>query len=475
LIGASPPLSSLLHEEPSIDALNALRLGVSSVGNHEFDQGAAELTRMQRGGCHPQDGCAGGVAFAGARFQYLAANVIRSGGQGSPQTLFPPTAVRKIGGVRIGFIGEVLQGTPTIVRPSGVAGLTFREEADTANRYAAELKRQGVNAIVLLIHKGATPAQPPDRGDPNTCEGLHETAGQSFLPMLERLTPDIKVVISAHTHQAYNCTIGGRLVTSAASNGRVITRITLTIDRATDSIVEARAHNDIVTREVPKDPAETAILDRYRPLVTARTERVVGTVTAPLLRQRSPSGEFPLGDVIADAQLAFANAAGDRAELGFMNPGGVRADITGEHDAGARRGEVTYGDVLVVQPFGNIVEAATMSGEMIRQVLEQQFHADGSSTILQVTDGFTYTYRRNAAAGAHVIAESMMLHGRQLTPDMRVRVSTMNFLLDGGDGFPVFLKATDRQSYGPDADALAAYIAAHSPVAPPPAARITAQ
>jgi 5'-nucleotidase len=305
LIGASPPISALFHDEPAIEAMNALNLSVSSVGNHEFDEGAAELLRMQRGGCHPKDGCRDGDRFTGARFQYLSANVVRPPTQSQlaavarynaaqrgrlrahrsycgveahrrertcmrafrialrpvPKTtpLFPATVVRTVGGVKIGFIGETLRRTASIVTPTGVAGLRFLDEATTANTYAARLKKEGVNAIVLLLHQGGLQNA---GSDPNGCANLTG----DILPIVSRLSNDISVVVSGHTHQSYNCTIGGKLVTSASSYGRMLTRIRLTIDSANGMVAAKSALNEVVTRDVPKAAAETAIVSRYRAL-----------------------------------------------------------------------------------------------------------------------------------------------------------------------------------------------------------------
>jgi 5'-nucleotidase len=470
LIGAAPPVSSLLHEEPSIEAMNAAHVALSSVGNHEFDKGAEELLRMQRGGCHPVDGCAGGQPYTGAAFQYLAANVVRNAA-GGPETLFPATAVRTIDGVKIGFIGLVTTSTPQIVRLGGVQGLSFLDEADTANRYAADLVRQGVRAIVVLVHSGGHQTG-RDAADPDGCHAFEGDGG--FSAMLDRLSPLIRVVISGHTHQAYNCRIGGRLVTSAASNGRVLTRIALTIDRGSDAILEAAARNEVVTRDVAPDRGEADVLARYAPLVAARANRVVGAVTQPVVRRPAASGESPLGDLIADAELEAVNAAGGRADIALMNPGGIRSDITGEHpDGRVPRGQITFGDLATCQPFGNMVQVVEMSGDALRQILEQQFHADGSRVVLQVSGGFSYTYRADAAAGAHVIATSMALHGQPVRPDARLRVAAIDFLMDGGDGFTNFREHTGRQAYVSDLDAFTQYVSVHSPISPGPGNRVS--
>jgi 5'-nucleotidase len=469
VIGASPFVSSLFHDEPTIEAMNAMRLAVSSVGNHEFDEGPAELLRMKRGGCHPDDGCQDGDGFAGAAFEYLSANVIRTA---TRAPLFPPTAIRTVGGVKIGFIGETLKGTPRIVSAAGTRGLTFLDEAATANAYAARLKRQSVQAIVLLIHQGGR--QRPDAGDPdpNGCANF----GGGLDPVLEKLSPDIQVVVAGHSHVFYNCLIGNRLVTSAGSYGRMITRVTLDVDTATDRITSKSAVNEIVTRDVVRHLAQTRILQKYSALADGAANKVVGSVTADLTRAGNAAGESQLGDVIADAQLAATSDAGKGgAVVAFMNSGGIRSNIVANNARpAARAGEVTYRDLFSVQPFGNVVTVITMTGDMIKRLLEQQFDnpRPGANSVLQVSNGFTYRYRLSAPAGQRVDVASIMIGGRHIGPTDRIRVATLDFLVEGGGGYSVLGEGTDKLVGIADINALVAYFKARSPIAPPPQDRI---
>ena len=325
LIGASPLLSALFHDEPTIEAFNLIGLDYNAVGNHEFDEGAAELLRMQHGGCHPVEGCRDGDGFAGATFQFLAANVVR---QDTATTLFPAYAVRHFAGVNLAFIGMTLKGTPTIVTPSGVAGLTFTDEAETVNALVPHLQAQGIEAIVVLIHEGGFPT-----GTYNECPGL----SGAIVEIVQRFDPAVDVVISGHTHQAYNCQIHGRLVTSASSFGRVLTAVDLTIDRATGDVVGMRANNRIVTREVPPDARLTALVDIYQTLVAPLADRVIGSITADITRAPTPAGESALGDVIADAQwAATADPASGRGGGGAHEPGRASAPIWPTRQAGVK-------------------------------------------------------------------------------------------------------------------------------------------
>lgn len=466
LIGASPLISSMFHDEATIEAMNTIGLSVTAVGNHEFDEGPAELLRMERGGCHPIDGCAPAGRFRGAKFDYLSANVVRKDSQ---KPLLPPVAIKKIGGVKIGFIGETLQGTPQIVSSRFIKDIEFLDEAATANAYAEQLKRQGVHAIVLLIHQGGR--QAPDGAlNPDGCE--HFTGGIEAIAA--KLSADIPVVISGHNHQVYNCQLNGRLVTNAGGYGRGFTRITLDIDRASGRITHASAHNETVTRDVPRDPRITRIIARYKSVADARAGRSVGTVAADIVRRPNEAGESALGDVIADAQLEATRDLPDGgAAVAFMNSGGIRADMVLKPGA-VNPAEMTYGELVAVQPFGNVVSVMSVTGETLRRLLEQQFDnpQPGRRTILQVSSGFTYRYRVDAPSGQHVVADSIQINGRTIGRTDSVRIAVSDFLFGGGDGFSVLSEATNMIGVMSDIDALEAYVRAHGPVAPGPQNRI---
>jgi 5'-nucleotidase len=460
LVSASPLISGLFHDEPTVESLNAIGLSVSSVGNHEFDRGSQELQRLQRGGCHPVDGCSRDTAaFSGARYQYLSANVIDTA---TGQPLFPATAVLTIDGVKVGLIGETLKGTPQIVSPAGVKGLTFLDEASTANEHARRLTQQGVRAIVLLIHEGGRQGVPEDEADPNGCAQF----GGPIATIAGNLVPQIQVIVSGHTHRAYNCSIAGRLVTSAASSGRIMTRVNLEIERATGAVARVSAVNEIVTRDVAKDPILTGIIDRYGALAAPIAKRIAGLITTGISRQQNRAGESALGDVVADAHLASARNASGGADMAFMNNSGIRADLV-VSAATPGPSPVTYGELYDVQPFGNTLTLLTMTGDMIRRLLEQQFEQPGPGIeVLQVSAGFSDRYRRDAPSGRHVDPESLTIDGRKIHAADRVRVVANDFLVNGGLGFTVFAEATGRTGGELDVDAFAAYFKDHSPVSP---------
>jgi 5'-nucleotidase len=446
--------------------MNAMELAVSSVGNHEFDEGPDELLRMQNGGCHPADGCRGETRFAGAAFQYLAANVrADSKATGRREPLLPAYVIKAIGGVRIGFIGLTLKGTPGLVLSDAVKGLTFDPEAATANRWVDVLKSQNIRAIVVLIHEGGVPGA----DDYDGCVGI----SGPIVDIARRMSDEIDVVISGHTHRAYNCTIDGKLVTSAAAFGRVVTAIDLTLDLQTDQVVSKRAHNAIVTREVEKDPAQTAIIERYRPFYTAVGERVVGTIAGDLTRTANAAGESPLGDVIADSTLETARTS-SRADVAFMNPAGIRADLPFHRVDGDPARPITHAEASAVLPFGNRVVVMTLTGKQIRDVLEQQFDnaGPGLDRILQVSRGFSYAYNRSARRLRRVNPKSMTIDRRPVVPNQRYRVAVNEFLASSGDNFPAFTKGTDVVTAGVDLDALLAYFGKHSPISAPQLDRI---
>jgi 5'-nucleotidase len=477
LIGASPLLSALFHDEPTIEAMNQIGLDFNAVGNHEFDEGTTELLRMQEGGCHPVDGCQDGTGFSGARFDFLAANVVDADGD----TLFPPYAIEDLGrGASIAFIGMTLEGTPTIVSAAGIQGWSFLDEADTVNALIPQLQRRGVDAIVVLLHEGGTPTT---GFDINGCPGVTGAIND----IVDRMSDEVDLVISGHTHQPYNCTIDGTPVTSAFSFGRLVTDIDLTIDARASAVTSMTINNRIVTRDVAA-PGITALLDRYRTLAAPIANRPIGHITADILRANDESLEQPLGDAIADAQLAATDTLETGgAVLAFMNPGGVRADLTfASSPAGEGDGVVTFGEAFTVQPFGNGLLTMTLTGSQIERVLEQQFCGinspvnNGFSRVLLPSAGLHYTWSLAAIGAADcatadaINPASITLNGAPLDPGASYRVTVNTFLADGGDGFSVLREGTDRFGGPVDTDAFEAYLRAAEPtgIAPPATTRV---
>jgi 2',3'-cyclic-nucleotide 2'-phosphodiesterase (5'-nucleotidase family) len=488
MVGASPLLSAAFHDEPTVEALNSLGLEATSVGNHEFDEGYKELQRLQSGGCiddgdgaNNQNSCPAGT-FTGAKFQYLAANVIE---KATGKTILPPYWVKNFNGAKIGFIGMTLKDTPSIVTASGVAGLEFKDEVETANALVPVLKEQGVNAIVVLVHQGGTP--PGSTPYDYTCKGGGTLSADSpIIPIVKNLDPAIDMVISGHTHQPYVCAIPDsngvpRLVTSASSFGRLYNDTEVTYDRRTSDIVrptEADSVNNLVTRTVAADPAQTALLAKYKDLVKAIASKIIGTISADIVRAASPAGEQPLGDLIADAQLADPSVVtgGQTPVVAFMNPGGIRTDLTyASSKYGEAPGAITYEEAFNVQPFNNYLVSMNLTGQQIYDVLNQQRtgkNAGSAAKMLQVNKGFTYTW---STATQQVVDGTVAINGTPVVKGSSYRIVTNNFLSDGGDNFPAFQGGTGKYFGGLDIDAFANYLAKpeNANYSPAPATRIT--
>jgi 5'-nucleotidase len=454
LIGATPLLSALFRDEPTIESMSLMGLDASAVGNHEFDKGAAELLRMQRGGCHPGDGCKGPTPFKGAGFQYLAASTVDTA---SGKTLLPPYYVKRFQGIPVAFIGLTLKGTPDIVVPAGVAGLKFRDEAETVNELVPLLRAQGIEAIGVLIHEGGAQS-----GDYNECAGI----SGAIVGIVRKLDPAVDFVISGHTHRSYNCRIDGRLVTSGDKYGTLVTAIDLVLDPKTGDDTSAVAENVVVRPGFAPDPRQTALIEQYERLVVPLAKRVVGPLGAALPRETNAAGESPLGQVIADAQLAATRAEG--AQVAFLNPGGIRATLPMPAD-----GLVRYEDLFAVQPFYNNLVTMTLSGAQVLQLLEQQWTGASGTHILHVSRGFSYSWDATRPAGQRVVPGSVRLNGQPLEPATRVRVTVNAFMAGGGDSYYVLKEGQDLRTGIMDVDAMEDYVRANPGLKPGPLDRIT--
>jgi len=481
LIGGSPAFSGLFHDEPSVESLNAMGLDISGVGNHEFDEGVTELLRMQEGGCHPVDGCYfPDEPYAGANFQWLAANVVN---ETTGETPLPPYWIKKFESVKIGFIGMTLEATDTLVAAVGIQGWDFLDEAETANALVPILKAQGVDAIVVLLHEGGSQTPPP--GDIDACVGI----SGPIVAINAALDPAIDVLITGHTHLPYNCVLpdaagNPRIVTSAYSYGRVVSEFDLVLDKRTNDVRRdlSTATNHLVEQAaLTPDPAITAVRDKWQPLYDAAGNTPVGTITADINRGGTPPGsdrgvESPAGNLVADAQLWATSANG--AQIAFMNPGGVRSDLKYAQSAGEGDGVVTFGEAFTFQPFGNTLITFPMTGAQIVSVLEEQCQPSTSSRPflhLGVSQGFTYDLSKTIVAGVctSVSVTNVKLNGVALDPAATYNVTVNNFLADGGDNFDTFETITaPRLDGGNDLLALVNYLGAFSPVAPPSIDRV---
>lgn len=453
LVSASPLVSALFRDEPTVKFLSSVGLQASSVGNHEFDHGTIELERLQKGGCAPQ-GCEPGEPFTGAAYQYLAANVTNEAGQLPPGTV--PWKMFEAGGRKIAVIGTVTAETATIVAPEGVRGYTFGDEADAINRYVPAMKAAGAQAIVATMHDGGA-QQGSGEANPNACKDISAPVPE----LAAKIDPAVNAIVTAHSHQAYVCTIGGRTVTQAASYGRLITDITLDFGGPS---VKSTAVNRMVSRTIPADPATQRLVEFYAKEAKPRADRVIGTIPTDLKREAFPGGDSPLGDVIADAMLFTTRPPNEAAgQIALMNPGGVRADLKG--------GPVTYGAAYTVQPFGNQVVTVSLTGQQIIDLLEQQWQNPAKTTVL-APSGITYSYDPNGVPNRKVVRDSVKVGDQPINSVGKYRVTTNNFLAAGGDGFSVFTQSTDLTVGGIDLDALEKYLQA-TPDLQTPTSRVT--
>ncbi|MGN9795591.1 bifunctional metallophosphatase/5'-nucleotidase [Streptomyces sp. OZ13] len=484
LVGASPLLSGLFHDEPTVEALNKLDLDVTGVGNHEFDEGAVELARLQNGGCHPTDGCyEEGKEFEGADFPYLAANVTK---ESTGRPILKPYTVWEKDGVKIGFIGVTLEGTPDIVSANGIKGLAFHDEVETINKYARELDRKGVKSIVALIHEGGSPASTSYNYDCDS-PGAGDGISGPIADIAKNITPRVDALVTGHTHQAYVCTIPDpsgkpRMVTSASSYGKLYTDTTLTYDRRTKDIVRTsvQSANHVVSRDQAKAQDMTDLITRWNKLAAPIASRPQGFISADINGRGATTPEKPLGDLIADAQLAgLAPADKGGAQLALMNPGGIRSDLVYKASGSEGDGVVTYGEAFTVQPFTNMMNVVDLTGAQLITTLQQQVSGpnEASPKILQVSQGFTYTLDLTKTGADRIVVDSVKLNGEAIVPSKTYRVAMNEFLAGGGDGFSVLKEHTNKLVGASDLDVFNAYLAANSsasaPIAPPKADRIT--
>ena len=469
LIGGSPLLSGMFHDEPTVESMEALKLDVSSVGNHEFDEGLTELLRMQYGGCHPEDGCYfADEAYDGANFPWLAANVLYSK---SGKSVLPQTWIKRVGGVDIGFIGMTLSGTPALVSQVGIQGLRFENEVMAANRAVMALRKKKVRAMVLLIHEGGLQG-----GTYNGCDGISGPIAE----LAKKLPAEIDLIISGHTHRAYICKLpdpNGKLrhVTSASAFGRAITETWMTVDSKTRDVIRSKttASNIMVLRSVARDPALTEVINKWTPLYQGKANEEVGFITADITRSPSRDAPSSLANLVADSMLAASRKPPNNAEIALINQGGLRSDLTWVPATGDRKaGRLTYADLYEVLPFGNTIVTLTLTGDQIRQALEQQYVTNRSrpQLILGVSAGFSFDYAASGAEGSRI--QNIQLNGLPLDMAKSYQVTVGDFLAAGGDSFTAFKEGKTPLGGGIDLDALKNYMRIYSPINPPPEDRI---
>lgn len=427
MIGASPPLSGLLRDEPTIRVMNALGFLLNAPGNHEFDRGTDEFFRLANGGCRPATGC-----FEGARFKHVSANIVV---EATGEPLLPPYHVEAVQGIPVAFVGATHADVRTTVIAGAVDGLTFPRPADAVNRYVGQLKEQGIRAVVVVIHEG---------GDPHPTAGLAGPIART----VQALDPEVDVVISAHSHVGYATRFAGKLVTQAYSHGTAFVEIDLRIDRATRDVVSARAelvgtYND----EVEPDPTVQAIVQEAEAQVAPLVARVVGHAARELTAQQNRAGESALGNLIADAHRWRMGA-----QVAVTNTGGIRAPL--------KAGPVTWGELFTIQPFSNELIAMTIGGEQLWALFEQQWtvQPDGAERFRPLQpSGIRVTWDGRRPRGARIVSLSLD-DGTPVERAGSYRVAANSFMAGGGGGLEVLAGGDDRQVGSTDLDALVEYV-----------------
>jgi 5'-nucleotidase len=481
LVGASPPDSALLQDEPTIQFMNQLANRncrhtdprrvpwpvltvdqplcnvIGTLGNHEFDEGIDEMLRLIGGGNH-KNGPFLESPYRGARFSYVSANVVK---KSNGQPFLPPFVVRLVGGQPIGIIGAVLKETPTIVTPTGVAGANFLDEADSINTYARFLNALGVRTIVVTIHQGMR--QVPTYTGPTdpTITGL---TGAN-VDIVRRLDSSVDVVISGHTHQFSNALINNNaghpiLVTQAFSSGTAYDDIDLAISRKSHDVVEKVG--SVQTTWADEGPgltpdADAAALANAADTVTGPlVNRVVGVAPEAIDRTESPAGESTMGNLIADAQRIRSGT-----QFAFMNPGGIRENLNA--------GTVTWGELFTIQPFSNDLVSMDLTGAQIKTLLEQQWVGQPSPKILK-TSGIWYRWQACpgynpgvtpfCASGQPQILEMRAggPTGALIDPTATYRVTVNSFMATGGDNYLILPSGLNRVVGFVDLAALVDYV-----------------
>lgn len=462
-IGGSTFASGLFHDEGTIEVLNAMGLTAQAVGNHEFDEGVAELMRIVNGGNHA-DGQYLDYPYPGTNFPYLAANVVW---KDSGEPILPAYTIEKVKGVNVGFIGVVTDDTPVLVSPGGIEQVSFLDEAETLNKYAAELQAQGVEAIVALVHEGGY-----DEGTyPGVITKEDVNAGCDTLtgPIVDinaNTTSAVDVLLTGHTHNGFACLLPDpdgelRAVNGPGDWGRVLSETTFTVDKRTKDVVREtlEVENHVVDANAIVPNAQVAeIVAKWTAMADVMAQEVIGSAAEPITGDAGGDRgiETPMANLVADAILWGTQDAG--GQIAFMNVGGVRASL----DAG----DITYEEAYNVAPFGNLLVTLDMTGAQIEAVLNQQYNPDRSRAMLAlgVSEGFTYTWD---ATTNSVVPGSMMLNGTPIDPNATYKVSTLSFLAEVGDAFTAFTEGTNLVGGPEDLANLVAYIQQHSPLTAP--------
>lgn len=461
-VGASTFTSLIQQDAPTIDALNAMDLDVSAIGNHELDKGQSDLT---------------GRIEDRADWQYVSANIVK---KGTTEPAFTPFEVVEKGGVKVGFIGATTEDLiPGLVSPGGVEGLAMAPIVSQVNRYATDLtdgkpENGEADVLVLLVHEGATTGAIADA-----------TGTGAFGKITAGVSSKVSAIVSAHTHATYNHSIAGpdgkeRPVIQTGSYGVNYGHLRLTVGadkKLTGITSEVKSINAETT--VPADQtsvdAVTGIVTAAKAVADVKGSEKLGEITGDLRRAvqsdrvtENRGGESALGNYIAEVQRAATERNG--SQVAFMNPGGLRTDMLYKSSgAGDPDGTVTYKEAALVQPFANTLVTEDMTGQQIKDALEQQWQPDGLERPflkLGVSNGFAYTYDPSKGRGERITA--MTLDGEPIALTDTLKVTVNSFLSTGGDNFAAFATGTNKADSGQvDLQAQVDYFTTNPKVSPP--------
>ncbi|WP_420488110.1 bifunctional metallophosphatase/5'-nucleotidase [Gottfriedia acidiceleris] len=424
MVGGSPPISSFLQDEPTIEVLNKMGFDYGTLGNHEFDRGVNEMLRLIRGGNNQKTGY-----FTGANFPYICANVIDDK---TGKTLLPPYSIKNINGVPIGFIGVVIKDTPKIAPPNKTDGVKFIDEVKAINHSVKTLKKQGVKTIVVLAHNGGNQSK------------VNGNATGEIVRMAKKMDDEVDVIISGHTHTYLNKEVDGKLIVQSYSYGTSFSDIQLTIDTNTKEIVNKKARIKMVYQDVIKPDLEIKkMIQNYESKIEPIVNKVVGKAVNDILSKKNHNGESSLGNMIADSQrLAM------KSDFAFMNFSGIRADLP--------KGDVTLDELFTIQPFKIKLVKMTLTGQQIRELLNQQWQEHNSVRMLQIS-GLKYTWDNTKDSGQKVI-NIMRTDGTPINPQTSYTVTTNSYLANGGDNFSIFLSGKNKVVGKTDFDAFEDYV-----------------
>ena len=423
-VGGSAFISAIDQDNPTMEALNAMGLDVSAVGNHEFDQGVDDLT---------------GRITNKSDFPILGANVYKDG-----ERILPATYVQEVEGVKVGFVGTVTQLTKSKVAPDKIEGIEITDPVEETNKEAKRLKESNEADVVVAL--------------------MHEDA----LEYKDGFDDSVDVIFGGDSHQKTDGRIQREgqpdiLWAQGYEYGKLLNDVDLTYDRQAGKLTnsELKQYSAADAAALDPDPNIDEIVKKAQKVADEKGKQVVGKLDNPLVRGSAPGKapgtnrgtESTGNNFIAEANRAIlSEETGQDVQIGIMNAGGVREDL--------EAGEVTYEQAATVQPFNNDISVGKLTGADLIQLLEQQWKAGGDRArlALGLSEGFTYSYDPSAPQGERVLAAS--LNGEPIVADQQYTVAASSFLFSGGDGFDAFKNAKDVVNVGAnDLQVYAKYLA----------------